>query len=81
MGMKGSGGPACLLENYHCTPSQPVNSVPDAVPQRGGAAGRSWLCEPFSSLGGGRPWEAAPSARPAAGQAEGSLPTPTLKYL
>lgn len=81
MGMKGSGGPTCLLENYHCTPSHPVDSVPDAVPQRGGAAGRSRCVSLFLLWGGGRPWEAALTARPAAGQAEGSLPTPPLKYL
>lgn len=78
----GDEGSGLVFHNCHCTPSHVINSVPDTVPQRDGEAARSWLCAPFSYLGGEAcPGKLALSATPAVGQAESSLPTLTLKYL
>lgn len=48
---------------------------------RGRGSRKVCLCVPFSPFGGGLPWEVVPSARPAVGHAESSLPALTLKYL
>lgn len=71
MGMRGREvlRPLSELPLHAC---HPVNALP--VPRVGQAAGRPG-CVGEVVLG------SSPGARPAAGQAERSLPTPPLKYL
>lgn len=73
----GDEGSGLIFQTCHCTPPPRISSVPDTVPQRGRAAGGSWLGVPFSSFGGRAcPGKLALSARPAAAQAKSSLSTP-----
>lgn len=80
MGMKEKTGPSFLSQYCYYTPSHLINSVPDIVGQEGrGSRKVSAVCVfLFFWVGDGG---AIPSTRPAAGQAESSLPVPSLKYL
>lgn len=83
--MKEKTGPSFLSQYCYYTPSHLINSVPDIVGQEGRGSRKVSAACVFLFFwvgdGGAIPWEAAPSTRPAAGQAESSLPVPSLKYL
>ena len=72
MAMRGRERPASLCQNCHC--SRVTLLIQCLSPEWGQAAGRSG-CVGKVVLGSN------PRARPAAGQAQRSLPIPPLKYL